>query len=307
MIEKAVAFFSEGCKLQGTLYLPDSGPADRPQPTVIVNSGYQGFNGFYPKMFAQKLTEYGYICLGFDYRGMADSEGQAGRVLIEEQVQDIRNAITFAQSQESVDGDRIGLVGWGMGAANVVLAAEKAKDVAAVAALNGFYDGERWLKSIHSYERWNEILDEVRADRTHRVLNGESQPADTFVHYPLDAQTNAYVQAELSPVHGFGNQTRLQFTESIIDLKAEPAAANTPVPLFVAHGAGNLLHPYSEAEALYEASEPPKTLFRIDGKHNDFMFDDHPEFLGLCAQLHHFFGDAFQQGTSRLRTVSGHE
>lgn len=307
MIEKAVTFFSEECKLHGTLYFPDSGSLDQPRPAVIVNSGYQGFNEFYPKMFAQKFTEYGYTCLGFDYRGMADSEGPSGRVLIDEQVQDVRNAITFARAQDNIDADRIGLVGWGMGAANVILAAEKAKSVAAVAALNGFYDGERWLRSIHSFERWNEMLDEVDADRTRRVLDGESQLADTFVHYPLDAQTNAYVEAELAPVHGFGNQTRLQFTESIIDLKAEPAAANTPAPLFVAHGVRNLLHPYSEAEALYEAAKPPKTLFRIDGKHNDFMFGNHPEFIGLCEQLHHFLDDAFRQDTSRLRTRHRYE
>src|SRR5699024_10192364 len=211
MIEKPVAFFSEGSKLQGPLYLPESASPDRPHPAVVVNSGYQGFNEFYPRMFAQKLTEYGYICLGFDYRGMADSEGQPGRVLIEEQVQDVRNAVTFIQTQDGVDAGRIGLLGWGMGAANVVIAAERAKSVSAVAALNGFYDGERWLKSIHSYERWNAILDEVNADRTHRVLEGNSQLADTFVHYPLDVQTRDYVEAELASLYGFGRQTRLQF------------------------------------------------------------------------------------------------
>ena len=304
MIEKPVAFFSEGSKLQGTLYLPESASPDRPHPAVVVNSGYQGFNEFYPRMFAQKLTEYGYICLGFDYRGMADSEGQPGRVLIEEQVQDVRNAVTFIQTQDGVDAGRIGLLGWGMGAANVVIAAERAKSVSAVAALNGFYDGERWLKSIHSYERWNAILDEVNADRTHRVLEGNSQLADTFVHYPLDVQTRDYVEAELASLYGFGRQTRLQFTESIIDLKAERAAANlTSVPIFVAHGVRNLLHPYSEAEALYEAAAAPKTLLEIDGKHNDFMFLDHPVFTDLCAQLHQFFGDALPQGSSRMHAA----
>lgn len=305
MIENAITFFSEGKTLQGTLYFPDTDSEGEPRPGIVVNSGYQGFNAFYPKMFAKKLTEYGYICLGFDYRGMADSEGEPGRVLIEEQVQDIRNALTFAQAQEAIDADRVGLLGWGMGAANVVLTAEKVKGIAAVAALNGFYDGERWLKLIHSYERWNEILDEVHADRVHRVLEGESQLADTFAHYPLDAQTDSYVEAELAPVYGFGKQTRLQFTESIIDLKADRAAANIPpTPLFIGHGVDNILHPYSEAQALYEAAQSPKTLYRVNGKHNDFMFSDHPEYLSLCEELREFFDNAFERSAALSRSVS---
>lgn len=64
MIETNTAFFSEGHQLQATVYRPDSLPADRPtHPALVINSGYQGFNSFYPKMFAQRFTELGYICL----------------------------------------------------------------------------------------------------------------------------------------------------------------------------------------------------------------------------------------------------
>ncbi|MDQ6739221.1 MAG: alpha/beta hydrolase, partial [Actinomycetota bacterium] len=98
MIEKETAFFSEGSRLEATVYYPDN-HVGGPRPALIINSGYQGFNEFYPKMFARQLTQRGYVCLGFDYRGMADSEGPKGRVLIEEQVADIRNAVTFMQTQ----------------------------------------------------------------------------------------------------------------------------------------------------------------------------------------------------------------
>lgn len=305
MIEENVTFYSEGHKLRGTLYFPDASIEARPRPAIVVNSGYQGFNTFYPRMFAQQLVKDGYICLGFDYRGMASSEGDAGRVLIDEQVQDVRNAITFTQTQERVDNDSIALIGWGMGAANVILAADRSTDVAAVAALNGFYDGERWLKSVHSHERWQEILDDIHSDRVNRVLHGESQLKDTFVHYPLDAATRGYVEAELAQVPGFGDQTRVQFTESIVDLKTEHIVSNlSPIPLFVGHGRHNVLHPYQEAEALFQAASPPKTLYRIEGQHNDFMFSEHPEFLSLCDQLRGFLKDAFQAKVSPQRVVS---
>lgn len=304
MIEKEATFFSEGSRLKATLYYPDN-PTTDPQPALIVNSGYQGFNEFYPKMFAREMTERGFICLGFDYRGMADSEGDKGTVLIEDQVVDIRNAVTFMQSQNNVDDQRLGLIGWGMGAANVVLAAEKGRNVAAVASLNGFYDGERWLKSIHSYDEWTRILDEVQEDRTRRVLEGESKLADTFAHYPLDPATDDYVQKELAQVYGFGHPTRLQFTESIIDLKVEKVVKDlAPTPLFIGHGSRNSLHPYDEAVALYAAASSPKTLYTVDGRHNDFMYSDHPEFLMLCDRLKEFFDQAFLVSASPSRSIS---
>ncbi|MBM0224629.1 CocE/NonD family hydrolase [Micromonospora sp. ATA51] len=305
MIQKETAFYSEGSRLKATIYYPDDLPEGGQHPALVINSGYQGFNDFYPKMFAGRMTERGFVCLGFDYRGMADSGGEKGRVLIEEQAQDVRNAVTFIRSQEDIDTCRVGLVGWGMGAANVILAAEKGGDVAGVASLNGFYDGERWLKSIHTYDEFLKIVDEVEEDRVRRVLHGESKLADTFAHYPLDPATDDYVRKELAQVYGFGHPTRLQFTESILDLKVENVVANlSPTPLFIAHGERNSLHPLDEALSLYTSAASPKTLYTVHGRHNDFMYSDHPEFLLLCDRLKEFFDDAFSVSAAPARSIS---
>jgi alpha-beta hydrolase superfamily lysophospholipase len=305
VIEKETAFYSEGCRLKATVYYPDDLPDGGQHPALVINSGYQGFNEFYPKMFAQRMTERGFVCLGFDYRGMADSEGEKGRVLIEEQAQDVRNAVTFIRSQDDVAPRRVGLIGWGMGAANVILAAEKAGDVAGVAALNGFYDGERWLKSIHTYDEYLRIVDEVEEDRVARVLRGESKLADTFAHYPLDPATSDYVEKELSQVSGFGHPTRVQFTESILDLKVENVVANlAPTPLLIAHGEQNSLHPYHEALSLWASAASPKVLYTIQGRHNDFMYVDHPEFLLLCDRLQDFFDEALSVSAAPTRSIS---
>jgi alpha-beta hydrolase superfamily lysophospholipase len=305
VIQKEATFYSEGSRLKASLYYPDGGSGSEGQRALVVNSGYQGFNEFYPKMFAERMTERGYVCLGFDYRGMADSEGEKGRVLIEEQVQDVRNALTFLRNQDGIDARQVGLVGWGMGAANVVLAGAKDQRVAGVAALNGFYEGKRWLKSIHTYDEFQKIVDEVNEDRVQRVLAGESKLADTFHHYPLDPATDDYVEKELAHIYGFGHPTRLQFSESILELKVEDSvAALAPTPLFIGHGARNSLHPFDEAQALFAAAESPKTLYTIDGRHNDFMYVDHPEFILLCDRLKNFFDEACQNASAPARSIS---
>lgn len=303
MIERQIHFYSEGFKLDGTLYLPDDYKPGEKRPAIIPNSGYQGFNEFYPKLFARNLTEAGYVCLGFDYRSFAKSEGEEGRVILDEQVEDIQNAITFLSMQDEVDPERVGLIGWGMGASNVVRVTAKDKRVKGVAALNGFYVGERWLRSIHSYVEWNEILKVVEEDRKQRVLTGKSKLAHPFVHYPLDSATADYVNKELAVLSSFGNQTVLQFTDSIIGLNTEVTTKDVMVPLFIAHGKENLLHPVDEAYSLYEAANEPKQLYIIDGKHNDFMYHEHEVFQDLISQLKTFFNENVAEKEATVKVV----
>jgi pimeloyl-ACP methyl ester carboxylesterase len=295
MLEKKVEFFSDGLKLKGSYYLPEQFDESKQYPAVIINSGYQGFNAFYPKLFAEKLTQKGYLCFGFDYRGFADSEGQKGRVVLDEQVRDIQHAISYISTHNNVNGNQIGLIGWGMGACNVIRVAAKDKRVKAVAGLNGFYNGERWLKSIHSYIEWAAIEEMLEEDRKVRATVGNSQLAPTFIHYPLDPATKDYVEKELSSVYGFGHETQLLFTDSILETNAEDVVGNiSPVPVFIAHGKDNLLHPKSESVSLYQKANSPKTFYWIEGKHNDFMFNDHPEFIRLNDQLDKFLQHALQ-------------
>lgn len=290
MKQRSISFYSEGLKLDGTIYLPEDFVEGEKRPAIIPNSGYQGFNEFYPQLFAQNLTKAGYVCLGFDYRGFAHSEGEKGRVILDEQVEDIHNAISFLQAQSEVDPEQIGLVGWGMGGANVVHVAAKDKRIKAVATLNGFFDGERWLQSIHSYVDWTNIMKMVEDDRVLRVTTGKSQLADPFIHYPLDPATKDYVEKELVPLSPFGKQTQLQFTDSIMNMNAEKVVPDvSPVPLFIGHGKDNLLHPLAESTSLYKTASEPKQFYVIDGKHNDFMYQDHPVFQELIKELTAFF------------------
>lgn len=289
MIEKKVHFFSDGLKLTGTLYLPEDMKEGEKRPAIIPNSGYQGFDEFYPKMFAKVLTAAGYICLGFDYRGFAKSEGTKGRVILDEQVQDIYNAVSFLEAQDEVDHTKIGLIGWGMGASNVVRLASRDKRIGCVAGLNGFYNGERWLKSIHTYSDFIKLVTEVKEDRINRAVEGHSRKEDPFYHYPLDPATANYVKAELEAIDGFGHMTELHFTESILTMNAEEDVSDLTTPLFVGHGIDNLLHPSEESYSLFEQANEPKELYLIDGQHNDFMFSSNSEFQKLSEQLIKFF------------------
>jgi len=88
------------------------------------------------------LLDAGINMLLFDYRGFGGSEGEKWRLIPLEQIDDIRNAISFFEAQPQVDPERIGLWGTSFGGANAPYAAAVDSRVKAVVGQVGFGDGD---------------------------------------------------------------------------------------------------------------------------------------------------------------------
>lgn len=289
MITNDMNFYSNGYRLACSLYLPDDYKKGDKLRCIIPNSGYMGLKAIYPSLFARALTKKGYAVFGFDYRGFLDNEGPAGVCKLDEQVEDILNAITFCKTLPEVDGEHIGLLGWGMAAGLVAKATAQDKRVRAVAGLNGFYCGSRWLQQIFSYVDFVRMQQEVEAEKTRLVLEGTRKFDNPFHFYPLDPATNDVVRENLYTVKNYGQEISLEVGQSILEFNAEKSIDDITVPMFVGHGKDNLLHPITESELFYEKLSCKKQFYAIDGKHNDFMFDDHPVFNALICELDKFF------------------
>jgi X-Pro dipeptidyl-peptidase (S15 family) len=96
-------FFSSGYRLDADLYLPDSESLAPPYPAIIGCSGYQGLKTIHPERFARGLVPAGNACLAFDHRGFGASEGERGRLVPQEQVEDVISAVSFLQSMPEID------------------------------------------------------------------------------------------------------------------------------------------------------------------------------------------------------------
>ena len=103
MKTRDVVFYSEGAKMAGTIYLPDDYKEGEKRAAVLCNSGWTGVNKCYPALYARALTAYGFVCMGFDYRGFKPSEDVhpclPKYTTLETEVEDIANAFTFMQVQ----------------------------------------------------------------------------------------------------------------------------------------------------------------------------------------------------------------
>ena len=103
---------SQGLKLAAWYYTPTGVQPGQKVPAIVMAHGFSGVKEMYLDNFARKFAEAGFAVVVFDYRFFGGSEGEPrGQLLWPEQIQDYRNAITWAGLQNEVDPQRIGV--WG--------------------------------------------------------------------------------------------------------------------------------------------------------------------------------------------------
>src|ERR1044072_6207333 len=112
MSEDNVTFPSAGLKLSGNVRVPDGLKPGEKRGAFLVLHGF-GSNKDSSNVLAptKVFSERGYVTLRCSMRGSGDSEGEFGRVICLEQVEDTRNALTFLASHPAVDPERIGVIG----------------------------------------------------------------------------------------------------------------------------------------------------------------------------------------------------
>jgi pimeloyl-ACP methyl ester carboxylesterase len=285
-------FYSDGIRLEGLLQLPEGGAHDGCRAVIVLCSGFQGLKELIPAKLWGPLTDAGYACFAFDYRGFGTSEGERGRVQPREQVEDIRNALTFLQQQPEVDRERIGLVGWGFGGGVVVQTTADDARVRAVACLNGVGHAGRAVRDSRTYADWLAIQDRIAEDRVARVLKGQSQKVSPWDVVPLDPVTRVRVDEDMyGRFDAFGVEVTLQSAEAYFAFRPELVVDRiSPRPILIVHGVRNALHPIDEARSLYARAGEPKELIEVaEGHHLDWIEPGHPLYLETIPRIVNWF------------------
>lgn len=288
MITEDHVIYSDGLKLGAALHLPDDYDGVSKLPLVVPCSGFTGLRNIHPERFSRFLTARGYACCTFDYRGFADSEGHRNRVLISEQVRDIRAGTAYACADERIDCSRVVLLGWGLGAGIVIEAGWSMPYLRGIISINGFYNGYRFQSAHRSPQQMREFNDRIWEARKHQAVTGEAVKVDPFDIHPLDETSRGYVDVFLKAARGYdADGYDLDFAESLLAWNPEALAPQFTLPIMIAHGEDNDLYPLSEALSLYRAWNGNKDLFRLTGAgHTEWMHDDNAHFLRLMDALY---------------------
>ena len=75
VVNEAVVIFSDGVRMAGTVWRPDTqGPGDK-LPAILLCHGWGGKRAHLDFSYAPKFAAAGFVVLTFDYRGWGDSAG----------------------------------------------------------------------------------------------------------------------------------------------------------------------------------------------------------------------------------------
>jgi pimeloyl-ACP methyl ester carboxylesterase len=268
--EEIVSIPSAGLRLSGVVRVPANVPAGQRRAAFLVLHGF-GSNKNSSNVMAPTnvLSEYGYVTLRFDMRGCGDSEGERGRVICLDQVEDTRNALSFLAKHPAVDGTRIGVIGSSFGGAVAVYAGGIDDRVAAVISNGGWGDGERKFRGQHqSPEAWARFTKMLQEGREHRARTGRSLmvPRYDIVPIPLHLRANLSTNSiEMFPA---------ETAQSMFDFRADDVVGKiTPRPLLLIHAANDSVTPTEQSIELFKRAGQPSELHLFsDADH--FLFGE---------------------------------
>lgn len=288
MIEQKITFKSDALTLDGAFF-KDPEHDDSSLPIVIICSGFTGQKNIHPERYARALTPKGFTVFGFDYRGFGESEGPRERVILEEQVRDIANAVAIVHERAREENRKVVLAGWGMAGGLILDAYRLCEDqVDGLVSMNGFFDAVRVQKALRGEHGWKEFRAFMAQERLRLAKGGEPEGIDPFDIYPLDPVSRKYVETELVKAPGYGVTSSFDFADSLISFNPEAKLDGrfAKAPLLIAHGAENDLHPVTEAYSLYAKYPGAKKLFLLaNGGHTEWMLDDNPLFQEFSSYI----------------------
>lgn len=260
MTQRTINFFSEGIRMEGDLWLPSDFKAGQRRPGIVLCHGFTGIRSMILGDYAKAFVEAGFVALTFDYRGYGGSEGIKRRLIPLEQVDDIRNAISYFETLPEVDPERIGLWGTSFGGANAPYTAAVDNRIRAVVGQVGFGDGERFLLDTRRFGEREALLKKVAEDRRRRALEGVGERLS-----PLDAlnsgQTNAFLGDALKNVAPSRIDISWETIEKTLEYKPiEIVDRIAPRALLLIGARDDDLCKIEGYEKMYERAREPKKL-----------------------------------------------
>ncbi|MGI9379000.1 MAG: alpha/beta hydrolase [Methyloligellaceae bacterium] len=270
---EAVQIASAGLKLSGLIEKPENSSDEKKKPAFIILHGFgSSKNAGNVRAPAQFLRNLGFVTLTFDMRGCGESEGERGRLICLEQVEDTRNAITFLQSYPDVDANRIGLMGSSFGAAVALYTSAVDERVAATISSGGWGNGTRKFRNQHQgVNAWDKFLNMLEAGNKHILENGESLWVDRYDIVPIPEKLRKNV------VSGSIQKFPVETAQSMYDFKAEDIVADiAPRPLLLLHSSVDSVTPTEQSLELFKRAGMPKDL-HLFAETDHFMFaeDNH--------------------------------
>jgi len=274
-MRRDITFNSKGLQCVGWLYTPDSLPPDEKAPTVVMAHGLSGVKEQRLDSFAERFAESGLASVIFDYRYLGSSEGEPrGQILWYEQIEDYRNAITWACSQSEVNPDRIGVWGTSFSGGHVLWVAAYDRRVKAVVSqvpgVGGVWDRIREALGDDGLNRFLDVFYRDHAERQQTgTVNSMSifgQEGELAVFTSQEAR-DAMMQMEAA---SWLNRMTIESFEKMLEYDLATALRRiSPTPLLAILAEYDSIIPVDMAREFFESAPEPREITILPCYHFD--------------------------------------
>lgn len=265
-----VSFYSDNLELVGELRGLAGG---QKRPALVLCTGMGLIKEVWLPEYARRLNRAGYITLLFDYRSFGESEGQPRRRLVPQlEVRDAQSAVSFLQSLEQVDVERIGAFGVSLGASVATALAGVDPRVKATVALAGPMNLHRIWSGLPNFEGF---FSKVQAARNACVLGEDVTYVSLLKLLSSDPDTVAFIEETKKQITHW--KTDVTF-ESLVDLIAFNPEATvgqiSPRSIAWIYPEKDDLIAGSEARSAFEKAAESKKLLKLEGATHVDIYKD---------------------------------
>ncbi|MCU0546316.1 MAG: alpha/beta fold hydrolase [Oscillatoriaceae cyanobacterium Prado104] len=172
-----VTFQSESETVVGNLYLPANYKSGDKLPTVIVTGAWMTIKEQMPGIYAQKLADRGFAALAFDFRSWGESGGKLRSFESPTvKIADIKNAVSFLQTVDAVDANRIAGLGICASAGYMAVATAEDSRIKSLIAVAPWIHDPQILETVYGGKsKVQELITIGRAAKTTFDRTGKAE------------------------------------------------------------------------------------------------------------------------------------
>lgn len=293
-----INFTSKGLVIAGHLYRPDNISVEQKTPGIVMAGPMTSVKEETLPNYAEPLADAGYTVLTFDNRNFGESEGMPRQHLnTQEQVDDLKNAISYMLTRHDIEHTQLGLCCVCMGAGYGLEIAAFDRRVNAVALIAGGYNTGAPMWESLSEDNFTEYLINLNTARQKQYETGEVQyipiiagpPNYAPAAMPAKEAYDFYSRAAQEVAPNWVNQLTIESLEHVISWNVVEKANLVTAPLLVVHGTTDQLLPPRYAQEVYDKAQNPKQLFWIETHNHVELYDQQPYVLQAVNQAIQWF------------------
>ena len=275
-MRRDVTFTSQGVDCAGWLFVPDGLAEGQQAPAIVMANAFSAVKEIYLSNHAERFAAAGFVVLAFDYRTFGGSGGEPRcQIFPHDQVDDLRNAISWLGTQPEVDATRIGAWGVSLGGGHVMfLSAFDKRIKAVVAMIPAINQWENFLTAMPR-EAFVGFLGMVTADRQARYTSGQVNymqlvaPPGEMGMMPNEAY-EFYTKAQSTVAPGWENRVTMESLEKFAEYDPTgPISLVAPTPLLMIVAEQDQIIPAALASSAFERAGEPKELLLLACQHTD--------------------------------------